>query len=167
MNRFAYVVSAYVASMTMAIMAFVHPIPRLVWNASASIPIGLYWLEPGTTLRSGDLVAISPPRALGAYMAGRRYLPSGLPLLKHIAARTGQRVCRFGGEILVDQRPIGRALDQDSRGRPLPAWRGCMTLAAGQLFLMNAGVRDSFDGRYFGAIPAATITGRLTPIWTR
>lgn len=166
MTRFAYVMAAYFAAMAIIITAFVHPAPRLVWNASASVPIGLYWLRRGAPPRVGDLVAVTPPGELGDLMERRRYLPFGLPMLKHVAARGGQRVCRVGQKILIDGRLAGSALENDGRGRPLPVWHGCVKLAVGQVFLMNAGVPDSFDGRYFGTLPAATIAGRLTPIWT-
>ena len=31
---------------------------------------------------------------------------------------------------------------------------------------MNADVRDSLDGRYFGPIPVSAVIGRATPIYT-
>jgi type IV secretory pathway protease TraF len=31
---------------------------------------------------------------------------------------------------------------------------------------MNAQVRDSLDGRYFGPISASSIIGRAVPLWT-
>jgi len=167
MTRFGYAMSAYFAAMATVVTAFVHPSPRLIWNASASVPIGLYSLNSGGLPRVGSLVAVTPPSLLADYMARRHYLPLGLPLLKHVAARGGQRVCRRGDRILVDDRAIGRALVRDRRGRPLPVWSGCVRLASDQIFVMNAGVADSFDGRYFGALPAAAIAGRLTAIWVR
>ncbi|MDH7973289.1 S26 family signal peptidase [Sphingomonas sp. AR_OL41] len=166
MTRFAYFMSAYFAAMATIITAFVHPAPRLIWNASASVPIGLYALHRGAS-RSGSLVAIVPPAALADYLARRHYLPLGVPMLKHVAARDGQRVCRVGDTVSVDGQMVGRALARDRRGRSLPVWRGCVTLDARHIFVMNAGVRDSFDGRYFGLLPASAIVGDLTPIWTR
>ena len=32
---------------------------------------------------------------------------------------------------------------------------------------MNWQSEDSFDGRYFGPLPASTIVGRADPLWTR
>ena len=33
-------------------------------------------------------------------------------------------------------------------------------------FLMNWQVRDSLDGRYFGPLPASSVIGRATPLYT-
>ncbi|NJO35955.1 MAG: S26 family signal peptidase, partial [Rhodospirillales bacterium] len=35
-----------------------------------------------------------------------------------------------------------------------------------EVFLLMEGVADSFDGRYFGPVPTASIIGRLAPLWT-
>jgi type IV secretory pathway protease TraF len=47
----------------------------------------------------------------------------------------------------------------------LPAWKGCRTLRAGEVFLLNPNIPDSFDGRYFGPLSAAAITARAEPLW--
>lgn len=171
MTRLGYVVATMLAAELFAglfvTVAIVAPRPRLIWNASASVPIGLYALHPAGTPADGDLVAAMAPERLAAWMAERRYLPRGVPLLKHVAARAGQRVCRKGDSIRIDGRAIATALDRDSHGRPLPVWHGCRTLGRGDIFLLNAAVRDSLDGRYFGALPASTLLGRATPILTR
>ena len=89
-----------------------------------------------------------------------------MPLLKRVAAVPGQRVCRTGLAITIDGVPMGDALDRDRRGRQLPVWQGCRSVAAGELFLMNWQVRDSLDGRYFGPLPASAVIGRATPLYT-
>src|SRR3546814_12459584 len=86
--------------------------------------------------------------------------------MKHDAALPGQRVCRNGTAITVDGIAMGDALDHDRRGRPLPIWTGCRLVADGELFLMNWQVRDSLDGRYFGPLPANSVIGRATPLYT-
>lgn len=167
MTRLAIVLSAYVAAMAIIIPAFVHPSPRLIWNASASIPTGLYAALPIGRPRLGDLVAAAPPPPLAAFLAARQYLPRGLPLLKPVAAIAGQRVCRAGAAISIDGRHVADALPADRRGRSLPSWRGCRLLGHDQIFLMNASVRDSMDGRYFGPLPRAALRARLRPLWIR
>jgi conjugative transfer signal peptidase TraF len=137
----------------------------LVWNASASVPRGLYVLDAARPLHVGELVSVTPPPFLAAFMASRDYVPRGVPLLKRIAALGGQMVCREGVAITIDGRSRAIARTRDSRGRPLPVWHGCHRLRAGDVFLLNA-VPDSFDGRYFGVLSGRTITGRATPLWT-
>jgi type IV secretory pathway protease TraF len=54
---------------------------------------------------------------------------------------------------------------RDSAHRSLPVWQGCKRLSADQVFLLNATVPDSFDGRYFGVLSASTIAARAEPLW--
>lgn len=150
-----------------AAVAVFDPLPRVVWNASASAPIGFYRIEPLPNPPHGALVAVTPPAPLARWLAERGYLGERVPLLKHVAAKPGQRVCRIGAVVSVDARPVVVARDRDGMGRPLPAWQGCRTLRAGELLMLNPDHADSMDGRYFGPLPASTVLGRATPILTR
>ena len=141
------------------------PAPRLIWNVSASVPIGLYAVRPARALHVDELLVVMPPEPLATFLDERRYLPQGVPLLKHVLALPGQTVCRSGRTITVDGAEMGVALDRDHLGRPLPVWQGCRVVAAGDVFLMNRRA-DSLDGRYFGPLPATTIVGQADPIWT-
>jgi conjugative transfer signal peptidase TraF len=163
----ATAVAAASFALSFAAIAVTHPLPRLVWNASASAPIGLYRIQPDADPPLGTLVAIAPPPHLGRWMAVRGYLGENVPLLKHVAAKAGQRVCRIGSVVNVDGRPAAVALMHDRAGRPLPVWGGCRTLGAGELLLLNPAHPDSLDGRYFGPLPASTVLGRAVPILTR
>ncbi|MEQ8921581.1 MAG: S26 family signal peptidase [Roseovarius confluentis] len=140
--------------------------PRLLWNASASVPIGLYRLDPVDHVAIGDLVAVQPPAALSDFLDARGYLPRGVPFLKHVVALEGALICRSGDRISVDHRVLGHAHAQDRNGRDLPIWQGCHRLGAGEVFLMNPDAPDSLDGRYFGPLPRTAITARLRPLWT-
>jgi type IV secretory pathway protease TraF len=75
--------------------------PWLIWSASASVPIGLYAVEPPTKLQVADLVVIRPPEPVARFLADGGYLPRGAPLLKHVLALFGQEVCRVGFVITV------------------------------------------------------------------
>ena len=55
---------------------------RLIWNATASAPIGFYTVEPADRIDVPDLVAIMPPEPLAAFMVERGYIALGVPLLK-------------------------------------------------------------------------------------
>ena len=171
MSRFGYViVTLLVAELFVGLFvtaAIIHPRPRLLWNASASAPLGLYRIEPAGDPSVGTLVAVAPPKQLARWMVERRYLGEGMPLLKHVAAKAGQRICRVGDIVSVDLRPVAVARERDRLGRTLPVWQGCRTIATGELLLLNPAVADSLDGRYFGPLPASTVIGRAIPIFTR
>ncbi len=166
MTRFGYAMTTCFAAMAIGVGSLFPTAPRLIWNASASVPVGLYALRGPGRLQVGELVAVRPPEPLAGYMANRRYLPKRVFLLKHILALAGQTVCRRGAAITVDNRAVGAALARDRRGRILPVWRGCRVIRPGEVFLMNRAPRDSFDGRYFGPLPVTSIVGEATPIWT-
>jgi conjugative transfer signal peptidase TraF len=143
------------------------PMPtRLIWNASASAPIGLYLVAPADQLDVPDLVAVDPPVLLAAFLAARGYLPEGVPLMKRVRAVAGQTVCRTSLAITVDGVEAGAALERDRAGRDLLVWQGCKRVPSGAVFLMNWQVGDSLDGRYFGLTPIGQIVGRAVPLWT-
>jgi conjugative transfer signal peptidase TraF len=152
--------------MAIGVSAFVHPAPKLIWNASASVPIGLYRVRPIGDLHVTELVVVRPPSPLANFLDERGYLPKSVPLLKHILALPGQTVCRTGRTITVDAAAMGEALERDRRGRLLPFWQGCRVIAQGEVFLMNRQSEESLDGRYFGPLPATTIVGEAAPLWT-
>jgi conjugative transfer signal peptidase TraF len=167
MTRFVYVMTTYFASLGIGASALFHPLPRLIWNASASVPIGLYAVHPAGALHVTELVVVQPPEALASFLDERDYLPKGLPMLKRVLALPGQTVCRTDRAIAVDGIAMGDALNRDRSGRPLPVWQGCQRVHAGEVFLMNWQSEDSLDGRYFGLLPVITIVGRADPLWTR
>ena len=166
MTRFGTVMVTYFSVMGVATAALVPTPLKLVWNVSASAPIGLYAIEPARRLEVTDLLAITPPAALARFLVERGYVGAGVPLMKRVAALPGQEVCRKDGTITVDGVTYGEALERDRKGRLLPVWRGCRRIAEGELFFMNFDVPDSLDGRYFGPLPVGTVIGRAMPIYT-
>jgi len=127
---------------------------------------GLYWLRPAGRLSVSQLVAVQSPEPLATFLQDRRYLPRGIPLLKRVLALPGQTVCRDQLVVTVDKIEMGAAREHDRSGRPLPIWQGCHVIADSEVFLMNWQSADSFDGRYFGALPTISIIGTAEPLWT-
>lgn len=142
-------------------------LPRLVWNASPSAPIGLYRVQPGAALVRGDMVIARVPVAARALAALRRYIPANVPLVKRVAGVPGDRICATGPTVTLGGRTVAQRRAADTMGRPLPWWNGCRTLAKGELFLLMAETPDSFDGRYFGPSSAVDLVGKATPLWVR
>ncbi|HWB50359.1 MAG TPA: S26 family signal peptidase [Stellaceae bacterium] len=166
MSRRAFWASVAGAATALLLLPAVVPSPLvLLWNASASVPIGLYAVHRPGRLHVGAIVVARPPAPLAAWLDARRSLPEGVPLVKPIAALGGQTVCRHGDTVSVDGKALALAQDRDHFGRPLPVWQGCHRLRPSQVFLMNAARPDSLDGRYFGPLPVSSIIGRATPLW--
>ncbi len=166
MTRFAWIMVTYLASIGVGTSAFVELPARLIWNVSTSVPVGLFEVRSIGRLKSADLVAVMPPEPLASFLADGNYLPRGVPMLKRVLGLPGQQVCRDGLIITVDGIAMGEALERDSRGRDLPAWSGCRTVADDEIFLMNWQSADSLDGRYFGPLPVNSIIGQAVPLWT-
>jgi conjugative transfer signal peptidase TraF len=133
---------------------------RLIWNVSESVPLGLYVVTTGRPIQRGTVVAVAPPPTLARFTAERGYLGPGAPMLKTVAALAQDKVCRRGVKISVNGSVIARAKKRDSKGRDLPVWRGCHRLTQGEIFLVNSGVADSMDGRYFGVLPRSIVIGK-------
>ena len=166
MTRFGYAMTTYFAMLGVGALALFHPAPKLIWNATASTPTGLYALRPAGKLHALELVVVRPPEPVASYLADGGVLPEGVPLLKHVMALPGQMVCRHGDTVTVDHVEVGEAKARDHLGRPLPRWSGCRVLRPGEVFLMNPSVPDSLDGRYFGPFPITSIIARAVPLWT-
>lgn len=151
--------------------AWSRPDIRFIWNASASVPVGLYRIMPVDMAAGGridvtNLAVVMPPEELSVFLDERGYLPRGVPLIKRVLALSGATICRLGRTIIAYDTPYGEARDRDTWGRPLPVWQGCRVLSDGEAFFMNWDTPDSFDSRYFGPLPVSTVIGRAIPLWT-
>ncbi|MCK1364322.1 S26 family signal peptidase [Bradyrhizobium sp. 62] len=165
-SRLIMLITTFAVSAALVSTIALEPLPRYIWNASASVPIGLYSLQPVEHLHVTELVAVQPPGPLATFLDLDGYLPLGVPMLKRVLALPGQTVCRNALTISVDEIVVGEARDRDGRGRPLPKWHGCRVVGGGELFLMNWQSDDSLDGRYFGLLAASAVIGRAFPVWT-
>lgn len=140
------------------------PLPRLVWNASASAPLGLYAVSPGAAVARGDMVIARMPARWRDLAARRRYIPVNVPLVKRVAAGPGDRVCAIHGQIRINGHAVAVQHRIDGHGRIMPHWLGCVTLSGGALFLLMD-APDSFDGRYFGPTAPGDIVGKARLLW--
>jgi conjugative transfer signal peptidase TraF len=139
---------------------------QIVYNPSDSVPRGWYHIRPADSLQVGSIVLARLPAPAAALAAQRGYLPSGIPLLKRIAAVPPQRVCVDSETVRIDDVPGAAVMPADGRGRALSAWQQCRRLAHGELFLMSNTHPASFDSRYFGPIRASDVIGSAQPMWT-
>lgn len=140
---------------------------KLVYNPSASAPIGYYWVDEfdgNSELKIGLHVVIPTPIQYRLMAAKRHYLPINVPLIKKVVALSGDEICRQHQTISINEKPVAVALIADKKGRKLPSWTGCFVLKNDEFFaLMDA--NDSFDGRYLGALKMESIIGIASFIW--
>lgn len=139
--------------------------PRLVYNASDSVPVGWYLISPANSLAPGDLVLVHLPMEVRSLAAQRGYLPANVPLLKSVAAVAPQRVCVQGNQVRIDGDLVAKRLRWDRQGHALPAWQACRHLLGNELFLLSSSNPESFDSRYFGPVSVDAVIGRAQPLW--
>ena len=154
---FIIVAVALLISILLVTVIALKPLPRLIWNASESVPIGLYWIEYRQP-NLDEIAVLKPPEWVQLIADQRHYLPNFAWLLKPVVAMNGAIICRFGRMIFDNGKLVARAHLQDKLGRNLPTWKGCKVLRSSQVFLLSKH-RDSFDGRYFGPVDRALIIG--------
>ena len=145
---------------------FFTPSLRLAYNPSDSAPRGWYRVMQAASLHVGDYVVATLPPDAAALAARRGYLPSRVPIIKHIGAVPPQRVCVISGVVSIDGVPIAVTLGTDHRGRALLTWNRCRRLVDDELFLLSTTNPASFDSRYFGPIKASSVLGQAAPLWT-
>ena len=139
--------------------------PRLIYNASDSVPVGWYRISSAGSLAPGDLVLVHLPPEVRSLAAQRGYLPANVPLLKTVAAMAPQRVCALGSQVLIDGIVVARRMRWDRQGRALPTWQACRRLLGDELFLLSSSNPASFDSRYFGPVSVDAVIGRAQPLW--
>ena len=140
---------------------------KLVYNPSASAPIGYYWVtefDGNSELKIGLHVIIPTPIQYRLMAVKRHYLPINVPLIKEVVALSGDEICRQHQTVSINGKPIAVALIVDKKGRKLPSWTGCFVLKKDEFFALMV-AKDSFDGRYLGALKMENIIGIATFIW--
>ena len=126
MTRFRYVMVTAAATLGIAIAGFVPTAPRLLWNASASVPIGFYTVAPADRIEMPDLVAVMPPEPFASYMVDRGYVARDVAAVHHVGR---ERLRWHDGDQIGHLDPIsGRDGVEPDRhaGRCVPEqpWRG-------------------------------------------
>lgn len=141
----------------------VDPPAKVIWNRSASAPQELYWLRDAP-LTKGHWAVLSARSEPAQWAAARGYVGDDWPLLKQVAGLPGDTICRDGTAVSINGQQAAQALLVDRMHRDLPVWEGCVTIAAGEVFLLSPHP-SSLDGRYFGAVREADILGVAVPVF--
>jgi conjugative transfer signal peptidase TraF len=146
----------------LAMKPLAKPVPLIIWNASDSIPIGLYLISKRQP-NIGEIAIIKPAEWVQIYAASRGYLPKDVWLLKPIYAVHPSIICRFGKHVFVDGEHVATSKNADKMHRVLPVWKGCKELTPTQYFVLGHH-RGSFDSRYFGPVDRSQVVGTAFPM---
>lgn len=144
-----------------------YPLPSLGYlNVTSSAPKGLYLIAETTVLSRGQFVIIPLPAEAADFVRTRKWHPAEqTPLLKRVGALPGDEVRIQEEGLFINGSYIGPVATADSEGLPLPRLRGTFVIQPGQ-FLPLSPYDKSFDGRYFGPVPIASIEHTVTPFFT-
>jgi conjugative transfer signal peptidase TraF len=141
----------------------------------SSARAGVYRLVAGAPVRRGTLVAACLPHIIAEEGLTRGYLrrgdcPAGAePVAKLIGALPGDAVTVEKGGVAVNGVNFrhSQVAARDSAGRPLAHVPfGPRTVSSGEVWLFGFNDARSWDSRYFGPVPIASIRGSLKPILT-
>jgi conjugative transfer signal peptidase TraF len=146
----------------------------LISNTDSAAPAGVYRIV-GHEIERGELVAACLPIHIAEEGLTHGYLRTGAcagsaePVGKVAGALPGDIVEIERGWVAVNGVRFKRSAvaTHDSAGRPLThiPW-GSYRVAAGQVWLFGFNDRRSWDSRYFGPIPLASVRGKLAPVLT-
>src|SRR5260370_7339107 len=110
MTRLAYVMSTSFVILAIAGRSFLPITPKLIWNASASAPIGLYAVRSAADLGVTDLVAVDAPEPLAGFLSRRQNPPPGVPPMNRIPALPAQTLCPLPPPLTLHPPPLRSAL---------------------------------------------------------
>lgn len=165
--------TAYLLTAAALVAGFLLRLFLCINVVSASMPRGIYLLlrPPGQPRPFLALLCLPPDLARRGRARG--YLgvgacPGGAAaLLKPVVAAAGDvvevgaRGVSVNGELLPRSAPLA----VDRQGRPLAVrWSGPVTLPAGSFLALSTFDSRSWDGRYWGPLPASSLRARALPL---
>lgn len=138
---------------------------HLTYQASDSMPEGLYFIRPVKKIARNEIVVFTPPPTIQDFLDRRHWLTNQSWLMKRVVGMPGDFVCLKNHELWINQSPIGPVLLEDKNHLPMPQLSFCRTLIPDEYFLMSTYIVRSFDSRYFGPVTSSLIQGEAVPLW--
>lgn len=140
---------------------------RLRINTTESLPLGLYREVPGLPGRGALVTVCLPMQARGYGRPGS--CPDGrAPLLKRVVAVAGDTVVVSKAAITVNGQALPNTARRarDSQGRQVTAIpAGRYQVGLEQVWLIANYSANSWDSRYFGAVPTNAVEAVVNPVW--
>lgn len=141
----------------------------LRYNASSSVPRGLYLVRPFVLAEVGRGAYVclrAWADAASAALRGTEWALERKVLLKRAEGLPRDRISDEGGVVAVNGTPLpgSRRLARDSQGRALP--RPSLPVRLGETEFWLASSEGGFDSRYFGPVHRAALSCIAEPLWT-
>jgi len=156
-----FVTGLFVGSIAAVCSVFAQPL--IIYNATDSLPHGIYRVIKQEIYERGDLIVFPVPEQVRSLVIERGWLKPDSYLIKPVAAINGDNMWITCGQVFVNGKYFGVIKKQDRKGLPLPSLVINDTLSAGEIAVLQRS-DDSFDSRYFGPIDERQIIGRAVPI---
>lgn len=141
----------------------------ITYQATPSMPQGWYWVTPvNFPLKRHEVVVFQPPLPTKKFLVHHQWLPHSGYMMKYVIGIPGDSACNLNGVIQLNHRSLGSVKRRTPhKNIQLPLTHFCGVIPPHHYLLMNPGLDDSYDGRYFGPVSQSTIQGTARPIWTR
>jgi len=164
LKRFKPAFIAFGIVFSMAVISSAFERKLIIYNATNSLPVGLYYVVKKTHYQSGDIVCFPIPEHVKRMVSERKWLPENSYLLKKIIAVYGDYCCIDNYKYHV-KNSYGNIKLTDSSGRTMPEISLCKLLSINEFFVGDLDQERSFDSRYFGTININNIHGIARPLW--
>ena len=160
-KRFIVILSLFILSLFLSVFYLRE---YYVLNISKSIPLGFYKILKGTNYQKGDIVEFEIPKNAEKYVHGRSYQINQVKTLsKQIVGVTGDKIeIKEKGRkkfLYINGNVKGNIYSYDKSGLPLPKIKD-QVIKENEYFVMGTHP-ESFDSRYYGAIPKKIILHKI------
>lgn len=152
--------------MLMGLISMESRLPQLlVYNTTASVPVGWYLLLPPQDVSRDDMVVFTVPEDIEKLAVERGWLPKGTKMLKRVGGLAGDMYgVNKSRQFYVNGVYIEQASLVDGKGQQMPDRSSGIHMVEDDCFLPVGDNSHSFDGRYYGAVPLECIKNKAVLI---
>ncbi len=136
---------------------------RITVATSGSLDHRVFFLLPAPTkVELGDYLVF---RHQGLSQVQQGLRADHDQMIKQVGCLPGEQLTTDEAHLFTcNGRPLGQALEADSKGRPLPRFSFNGPVPTDKLFMIGTHPR-SFDGKYYGFIDVHEISHQALPLW--
>lgn len=153
------IVSTLLLAQAAGMLSFVPKV--LVWNGSASAPVGFYLKVSNEHLSPNDFVLVKTGNKLDPI--SELFPTKPTYLLKHIELLPGERY-RVVGDVIMTERQVLKRQETSLNGIKLPRLEDGTYLVPPNYYFVANSPEKSYDSRYFGPVAKSDIAEKVVPV---